>query len=667
MKKCDVIIPVYNAPQWVKLCVYALIKNTDESILNKIYLMDDCSNVQTKQLLKNLTEKYKTKICLVENEKNLGFVKNCNNALKLSTSDYVLLLNTDCIITKGTIEKLISHMDNNEKIGLICPISSNAANLTLDMFDGFTFSQMNNLLENKFYGMDFDACTVVGNCLMISRNCINKVGLLDEIYGFGYGEETDYQFKAMQNGFEAKVAIDTYVFHKSEASFGISKQKKERLEHNRKIFFSRWSDEYNKLLAKYEANNPITYIKNNLTSNDMQIDCDTVFYLPDLVQNAGGVHVVVDMVNYLSINNVSCNILYNNISNYQEIILFNPIQFAKSQNAKMKQIVSTIFNSTFMAKRISIERNIPLIYFVQGYETLFENGGVYGIVELSYKLSDYILSISNYLHDELLNTFQKDSIMINNGINYDLLHFENENKEVKNITMTLRNSPMKGDWVLFDVLKKITTKFNNLTINIIYMNDYAEFPFNNNKTITINKFLGPLSREKVSSILRTSDVFIDASMNEGFGLMPLEAMAAGCVVITSDSFGIRDYLKNEKNSYVIEEVNDSDKYVEKLEILLKNKDKYQELKKESMLAPKKFDYDDVVDKYIEYFNQDFKITTKDNTYNDTEVLIMNAANVNTASNTKIRSKVYFASKLIPKSVKQRIKKLINALYNTYQH
>lgn len=34
--ECDVIIPVYNAPEWVKLCVYAVIKNTSLNILNKL-------------------------------------------------------------------------------------------------------------------------------------------------------------------------------------------------------------------------------------------------------------------------------------------------------------------------------------------------------------------------------------------------------------------------------------------------------------------------------------------------------------------------------------------------------------------------------------------------------------------------------------------------------
>ena len=49
----------------------------------------------------------------------------------------------------------------------------------------------------------------------------------------GYGDETDYQFKAHSKGFEAKVAIDTYVFHKSEVSFGTSKEKQERVNYNK--------------------------------------------------------------------------------------------------------------------------------------------------------------------------------------------------------------------------------------------------------------------------------------------------------------------------------------------------------------------------------------------------------------------------------------------------
>ena len=42
-KKCDIIVPIYNSPEWVKLCIYSLIKNTPKECINKIILMNDNS------------------------------------------------------------------------------------------------------------------------------------------------------------------------------------------------------------------------------------------------------------------------------------------------------------------------------------------------------------------------------------------------------------------------------------------------------------------------------------------------------------------------------------------------------------------------------------------------------------------------------------------------
>ena len=66
----------------------------------------------------------------------------------------------------------LKNMQTDNRIGLICPISSNAANLSLDILEGFTYTQMDELLEERFAGKMFNACTVVGNCLMISKKCI---------------------------------------------------------------------------------------------------------------------------------------------------------------------------------------------------------------------------------------------------------------------------------------------------------------------------------------------------------------------------------------------------------------------------------------------------------------------------------------------------------------
>ena len=605
MKKCDVIIPVYKSPEWVKICVYSLFKNTDENVLGTVYLINDCDDELTINCLDNLSKKYK-KIKVLKNEKNLGFIKTTNRGMKESNGDYVLLLNTDCIVSKNAISKLINHIEKNKKIGLICPISSNAANLTFDMYEGFSFMQMNELFERKFKGINFDACTVVGNCLMITRECIEKTGYLDEAYGTGYGEETDYQFKAMSKGFEAKVAIDTYVFHKSEVSFGTSKEKQERLKKNRDLFFSRWGNDYNKLLAKYQKNDPIEYINKNITEEDKKIDFEFLMYLIGFTQNAGGVHMSVDMINYLNINGLNCNIFYSFSNGYDEILLFKPIEIKNIDKYKFKKIVSTIYSSTYYVKKIADEKNVPLIYFAQGYEPYFENGGDYGVAELSYKLADNILTISNYLKDRYYDMFDVEYYVIPNGINYDLLHKKNNNKEIKTITFVLRNNYLKGDFILYDLIKKLSKLNKKITINILNNNEYVELPLMKNDLITINEYKGLFTRKELANIFQNSDLYVDASLTEGFGLVSLEAMAAGNVVVASNSGGVNEYLKNGVNGIIINDVNNIYSYYNAIINLLDNPDEYIKLKKNVENTAKKFDYDLTIDKYSEYFNKNIK-------------------------------------------------------------
>lgn len=288
--------------------------------------------------------------------------------------------------------------------------------------------------------------------------------------------------------------------------------------------------------------------------------------------------MTVDMVNYLVINNVNCNILYNFSSGYDEILLFNPIQTNNVSKYKFKKIVSTIYSSTYFAKEISNKYDVPLVYFAQGYEPYFDNGKDYGIVELSYKLADSILTISDYLKIQYKNTFFVPSTVVRNGINYDLLYNENNNSKIKTITFVLRNNVLKGDFILLDILKNITNRYKNLNINLLYNDENFVFPFNYNDTIKINYHKGPFTRKELANIFQKSDLYIDASFTEGFGLVPLEAMAAGNVVVVSNSGGVNDYLEDGINGFVIDNVNDANGYIEKIDLLLNDEKVYQNFK-----------------------------------------------------------------------------------------
>lgn len=622
MKKCDVIIPVYNAPDYVDICVFALINNTNLDDIGKIYLMDDCSNDVTRNLLDNLGEKYKDKkVEVIHNKENLGFIKNVNKGFSISKSDYVMLLNTDCFVTKNTVGKLMKHMEADEKMGLICPVCSNAANLTIPIFEGFSYQMMNTLLENKFEGMNFDACTVVGNCLMISKKCIDEVGYFDEIYGMGYGDETDYQFKSMSKGFSAKVAIDTYVFHKAEVSFNTTNKKRsERLEKNRKIFFDRWGDEYYKLLKEYEKNDPIKYIYDHLTEKDKIPNLDFAFVMQQMGKGSGGVMYVANIINYLSILGLNIGIINYIPGTYDGIMIFNPVTPNLVEKVKPKYLLPTLYDSVWLAQQIAKKSKSEIIYFSQGYEFYFLNGTRYGEVESTYKVVDYVLTISSYLSNCHKKMFGIDSLVVKNGIDYNLLYHKNLTKPKKpTIIMNIRTESLKAGYILIDVIKQLSLKCKNIKIIVINNANDTHFCVNNNKNVEIEYIDGPVDRNTIYEKLNESSIIVDSSISEGFGLLPLEAMACGVVPVVSNAMGNKEYC-NSKNSIVIDEVNNSDKYVEKIIELIDNPKKLEEIALNAIETAKKYSFDDTIFNYYntltdvlnnKYKKIDYSITDED--------------------------------------------------------
>lgn len=664
MSKCDIIIPIYNSPEWVKMCVYALYKNTPDEYIGKVILMNDNSDELTCNCIRNLEKKY-PKIEVYKNENNLGFIKNVNRGMDKTTAEYILLLNTDCLVSKNTIPKLIDHMEKNKKIGLICPISSNAANLSYDIPEHYSYMQVNDLFYENFKGMNFDACTVVGNCLMISRECMQKTGYLDEIYGMGYGDETDYQFKAHEQGFEAKVAIDTYVYHKSEVSFGTSPEKQKRLDHNRAIFFERWGEQYNKKMQEYVKNDPIEYIKNNLKI-DKKPEPNILFFLPDIHQKAGGVHVIVDIVNYLNINGYFANILTERIHEYKEIMIFSPSFMKDIKEVSPKCIAGTIYPTIFFCETIAKHYNIPCVNFMQGYEPCFDNGEIYSWAELACKNSQNILAISEFLQKKCKENFGKEAKVIPNSINTDLLYNSDKQiKDKKQVTFVFRDNFAKGDFILSEILKLLTLKNYNFEINVIYMREIM-FPINNNENLKINFYKGPLNRKEVSNILFKTDIFVDASLMEGFGLMALEAMAAGAVPVMSQSFGVDEYAEDSKNCFIIKEVNNAEKYVEKIEELLKDEEKLKDMSKNAQDKALEFDIDKNVKKYIEYFKnvkiQEISLTEKEKEESKRWVVkeedIYRDEDANKVKISKKRKLYQNVLKVFPKGLKTRVKNFL---------
>lgn len=264
MKVVDIIIPVYNALEYTDMCLRSVLKcavNNDR-IRAHITVMDDCSDEHVARYLDKQAKLHEN-FRVIHNERNLGFVKTCNQAIRETKGDILVLLNSDTVVSQGFVEKIIACFESDSKIGIASPVSSASPNMYINMLPGFNIFSMAGLVSHLSEKRYPDIVTPEGFCYCIRRDVIERQGLFDEVFGKGYGEESDYSMRALKNGFRTVCIDDLYVYHKRHATFSKS-ARDQRYKKNREIFDERWGDFYDEQYSRVMRPNPIDYLRKKI-------------------------------------------------------------------------------------------------------------------------------------------------------------------------------------------------------------------------------------------------------------------------------------------------------------------------------------------------------------------------------------------------------------------
>ncbi|GAI94267.1 unnamed protein product, partial [marine sediment metagenome] len=226
--KCDIILPVCDQYKFTKKCIESIIRNTDTPY--RLIIINNGKNPDTKMFLENLSrqrrdpvelhqEKLHTgknnknvEFTVVNNDHNIGWVKALNKGIELSTAPYICFQNDDTVVTHGWLRKMINILKLQENFGMINPIwEERPKNLSIDRY--------NAILErkNKKRFIETDWCR--GFSAVFKRAVIEKIGKVDEVYGLAYFDDVDYSVTAIDAGFLALRALDTYVYHHRNVTF----------------------------------------------------------------------------------------------------------------------------------------------------------------------------------------------------------------------------------------------------------------------------------------------------------------------------------------------------------------------------------------------------------------------------------------------------------------
>jgi glycosyltransferase involved in cell wall biosynthesis len=116
------------------------------------------------------------------------------------------------------------------------------------------------------------------------------------------------------------------------------------------------------------------------------------------------------------------------------------------------------------------------------------------------------------------------------------------------------------------------------------------------------RFLGQIDEQEKLEVLRMSDVYASTSQHEGFGIVYLEAMAAGLPVICYDYGGQTDFLESGISGYVVK-LNDKTEFIGACQRLLGDQALRSKMGKHNLLAVEKFYIDHCANQYEKLYEK----------------------------------------------------------------
>lgn len=168
------------------------------------------------------------RVRLFENTANRGFAAANNQLIWPSQGRYILLLNPDTIILDDALPQLVAFMDAHPQAavataqllnpdGTLQHCAFRFPTLWMVFFDFFPLHH--RLLHSRLNGrypleasVPYEIDHPLGACLVVRREAVHRVGLLDEAF-FMYAEEVDWCFRFKKAGWRIYCLPQAHLVH----------------------------------------------------------------------------------------------------------------------------------------------------------------------------------------------------------------------------------------------------------------------------------------------------------------------------------------------------------------------------------------------------------------------------------------------------------------------
>jgi GT2 family glycosyltransferase len=199
-----------------------------KDIESELFVVDNASTDRSREMLENTFPTVE----VIANDTDLGLAKANNQALRLCTGEYVLLVRPDTFCNSGSLEKMMAFMDSHgDTGGMGVRMLTHQGRFLPESMHGLTkqwtyFLKLigfaKNLPKTRLYDRNrkewveefaiAEVDLLNGSCMMLRKSVLNETGLFDERF-FMFGYDIDLSYRIRLAGFKNYYFPKTYIIN----------------------------------------------------------------------------------------------------------------------------------------------------------------------------------------------------------------------------------------------------------------------------------------------------------------------------------------------------------------------------------------------------------------------------------------------------------------------
>ena len=333
---------------------------------------------------------------------------------------------------------------------------------------------------------------------------------------------------------------------------------------------------------------PSVYISNHIREYSQSFMIRMLYVMFKLVFSGNRINILYRL-KFLLKSVIGVDYDYSVLDNV-DCYLYDTIESVK---IKTDIIIATAWQTAYFVKEFTNNYNSKPFYLIQNSE---DDPSFSGKNSNNAKKTYGFDFTKIVLNKKLYNRFKDENPrFFHVGIDTDFFKIINKTDTRENIILfPLRKNESKGAKYAIESAKKL---LNNTTkIKIIMFGDYKENEIPEEIRGKIVYYYRPTNKE-ILTLYNKSAIFVLPSLVEGMPVPPLEAMSCGCAVVVTDNGGTNEYIEDGLNGLVCP-IKDSDCLYDKVLYLLSNKQKIEELIKNSEKTVREYSYKKMIDNFV---------------------------------------------------------------------